>query len=213
MSNMPDVRLQAVSVVITANYYNPSILNNDFLANNKIVDSNWKITETVSTPAVSIIKYDNGISWFVDQQRLEISKEYDVLLEDHADSDIHRLAVEYVKILPYVPYQHIGLNCVVSFKNEDSLQWMTKKFLKTGLYKNDVVMVPRFVIKTDKGMLSFSFDDGTAQHDGKPTKSLIIQCNYHFAGPFQSNMEMIDILSGWKDIKNAIASRLSEVLR
>lgn len=164
------------------------------------------------TPAVSTIKYDNGINWLVDRQRLDISKEYNVSFEDHDEDIVHRLAAAYVKILQHVPYQNIGLNCVAYIENEDPLQWMTRKFLKAESWPKGTVMMPRFTIKTGKTALNFSFGKGLPQFDGKQVRCIIIECNHHFAGPFKSIEGMLQILSGWKDTKSIIATKLNEVL-
>ena len=207
------MQLHTISVVITANYHNPSILNNDFLVNNRIVPSDWEVDEAVSTPAVSVVRYKNGINWLVDQQRLDISKEYSIQFENHDDGEIHGLAASYVRMLKHVPYQSIGLNCVVSVANEDPLQWMTKKFLSAKSYSEDVVMVPRFLIKTDGALLNLGFGESSPQFNSTHAKSVIIQCNYHFDGPFESVEDMTKILSGWRDAKSIITSRLSEALK
>lgn len=206
-----DVQLHNVGVVIAAKFHNPSILNKDFLENKGIVPKNWETTETISTPAVSVIKYDNGITWMVDQQTLEISQECDVLFKDHGDNKIHDLATSYVKILPHVPYKSIGLNCIVSIANENPLQWMTQKFLDVKLRTRDITMMPRFVINTDNGVLNFSFGDGTVRRDGEQTRSVIVECNHHFAG-LSSVKDAQHILGTWENSKNIITSKLKEVV-
>lgn len=212
MVTRADVRLHKVGVVVTAKFYNPSILNKDFLINNKIIPSDWKDDQTVSTPVVSSIKFRNGIQWLVDQGRLDISKEYDVPFSDYVDGKIHHLAASYVKLLPHVSYQDIGLNCVVSIANKDPLQWMTRKFLKDPSRFQDLKLTPRFVINVNNMIMNFIFINGKALHDGKKIKSVIIDCNCHFSGPF--NPEDIQfILSGWKNTKNIIASKLDEILK
>ena len=57
----------AVSVVVTAEFHNPSILNPDFLASRKIVPENWEVKETMTSPVLSFTAYENGIRWTVDQ--------------------------------------------------------------------------------------------------------------------------------------------------
>lgn len=207
-----DIRLERVGVVVTANFYNPSIHNNDFLVNNNIVPNEWDVVETVSTPAVSVIKYRNGIQWVVDQRRLDISKDYDMPFQDQIDNEMHRLVASYVKVLPHVPYKDVGFNCRVSIANDDPLQWMTAKFLKIKSHSKDISLVPRFMIKIDDSILNLSFNNRIAQPGGKMTKSVIIDCNHHFSGPFSFN-DLQNILSGWENTKKIIATRLAEVLR
>ena len=212
MSSESPLWLHSVSVVVIAKFHNPSILNKDFLANNDIVDSEWETVETISTPAVSVIRYSNGIKWIVDQQRLDISKEYNVPFTDEQEDEIHCLAASYVKKLPHVSYQAIGLNCVVSIENEEPLQWMTQKFLKPRQLYNKVEMIPRFIIKMDKAMLNLSFGKKIVRRGDKETSSIVIDCNLHHEDPFDSVESMQHVLTGWKRTKNIITSKLSEIL-
>ena len=57
--------LHTVSVVVTAEFHNPSILNPDFLVSREIIPADWVVTEAVTTPPVSVVRYNNGIQWVV----------------------------------------------------------------------------------------------------------------------------------------------------
>ena len=76
MSESPAFSLHSVSVVVTAQFHNPSILNPDFLVSRQIVPEGWAVAETLTTPPVSVVKYENGIS------------------------QVHQLAVEYLRKPP-----------------------------------------------------------------------------------------------------------------
>ena len=67
-------RVHSVSVVVTAEFHNPSILNRDFLVSNGIVPKDWEVVEAITTPPVSIVRYSNGIQWNVDQSRLTVDE-------------------------------------------------------------------------------------------------------------------------------------------
>ena len=75
MVDKPRIRLHNVSVVVTAEFHNPSILNPDFLEKHGIVPENWAVTETVTTPTASVVKYANGVAWTVDPSRLTVSED------------------------------------------------------------------------------------------------------------------------------------------
>ena len=64
--------LQQVSVVVTAEYHNPSILNPDFLVSREIVPGSWNVIESLTTPAASVVRYDNGVHWVLDKQKLNV---------------------------------------------------------------------------------------------------------------------------------------------
>lgn len=203
--------LHSVSVVIIARFHNPSILNRDFLARTGIVDSKWKDTDAVSTPALSFIKYENGVQWKVDPQRLEISIEYNTRFVDEDEKEIHDLAVSYVRKLPHVPYQAIGLNCLLSIENEKPLQWMTQNFLKPR-FRQGVKMIPRFVIETEEGLLNLSFGERSVRRSDKEGSAVFIDCNLHHDGPFDTIESMVHVLTGWERARDLITLKLNDIL-
>ena len=72
---MPDQAhfwLHSVSVVVTAGFHNPSILNPDFLKSRGIVPMDWEPKRTITTPQFSTIQFHNGIKWTVDQSKLTV---------------------------------------------------------------------------------------------------------------------------------------------
>ena len=56
-------RLHAVSVVVTAEFHNPSILNPDFLVSREVVPPDWKATEAITTRAFSESGMEENDSW------------------------------------------------------------------------------------------------------------------------------------------------------
>ena len=211
MPDIPSFWLHSVSVVIIAKFHNPSILNKDFLANNNIVNNSWKVDDMISTPALSMIQYDNGTSWTIDQRRLDISQKYNIPFTDEREDKIHNLATSYIQKLPHVPYQSIGFNCVVSIENREPLQWMTQKFLKSQKTCN-VDMIPKFIIKIDKNTLNISFDGKVVRRGNMDTSSVVIDCNLHHEGPFDSVKDMERVLAGWDHAKNVIKTKLDNIL-
>ena len=89
---------------------------------------------------------------------------------------------------------------------------MTQKFLKVEPCPKDTIMVPRFTIRTGEAVLNLSFGEGSPQLGNNQAKSIMIECNHHFAGPFESVDDVLQTLSGWKDTKSVITARLNEVL-
>lgn len=203
--------LHSVSVVITAESHNPSILNKDFLVTEGIVPKEWAVRETIITPAASKVQYANGIRWLVDQQRLEISRELDVEFHEYADNQIHDLAVSYVKKLPYVPYRSLGLNCTVSVMREDPLQWLTDRFLSVDLPDVKIHMMPRFTIGLDDAVLNLLINGSDVVRDGNNKSSVVIDCNLHNAGPFKAD-SLCDAMRRWANSQNRIAVVLGKIL-
>ena len=106
MASESVLRLHQVSVVVTAKFHNPSILNRDFLVLQGIVPGDWEVKESVITPPVSVVRYGNGIDWTVDQSRLEVVEKCGGEFRD--EYVVHRLVDAYLEKLPHVPYRSLG---------------------------------------------------------------------------------------------------------
>lgn len=126
MSEDPPISLHSVSVVVTAQFHNPSILNPDFLASREIVPADWKVAETLTTPPVSVVKYENGVEWSVDQSRLTVAEQSGPGFGD--SYRVHPLMVAYLRKLPHVPYRSLGLNCQVSKSQANPQRWLIERF-------------------------------------------------------------------------------------
>ena len=110
-------RLHSVSVVVTAEFHDPSVLDRNFLVSKRIVPEDWEVTEAFSTPPVSILRHGNGIQWTLDQSKLTVTEDCNSSFQD--EYRVHSLASNYVAVLPNVPYRGLGLNCVVSMQRDN----------------------------------------------------------------------------------------------
>ena len=107
MSRDSNYRLHAVTVVITAASHNPSMLNPDFLKTQRIVPSGWEVSESVSTPPVSMIMFANGIQWVMDESVLNVIERCDSGFQD--GYAIHQTVIRYLETVTHVPYRNLGL--------------------------------------------------------------------------------------------------------
>ncbi len=123
MTGKSSYLLHSVSVFVTAEYHNPSIVNPSFLSSEGIVPEELDVAETISTPPLSLVRYANGIQWLVDQSTLNVAKDCEASFRD--EYQVHSLAAKYVEKLPHVPYRSLGLNFVVSANVENPRQWLT----------------------------------------------------------------------------------------
>ena len=222
MSEKSDLHLHSVSVVILANAHNPSILSPSFLESNGIVPKDWKVVETVTTPAVSFIRYDNGVQWTVDQQRLTIIDKCNISFYEKYDGPIHCLAKSYVEKLPYVVYLDLGLNCIVSTVRKNSRQWVTEQFLKPNSYKAKLTMTPKFSIELDGHVLNLEIvsksasrnnnnNNNNSNNDNPPSDSVIVHCNFHY-DKFSDSALLCEKISEWNDTQKSISSVLCKIL-
>ena len=182
----PEFWLHNVSVVVTAKYHNPSVLNPGFLEQNGIVPKDWEVDEAMTTPPLSLVTYRQGIVWNLDQTTLTVTENCD---PDQSEFHVHRQASEYVKTLPHVPYQGLGLNCVLSFATSNPGKWLTQRYLKNGPWRKgeylSLAMVPKFVFPAGNAICNLTMNPGQVHPEENVSHAAVVaSSNLHHDGPF-----------------------------
>ena len=209
-------RLHSVSVVVTAEFHNPSILNPDFLVSREIVPSDWVVTEAVTTPPVSIVQYDNGIRWTVEQSNLTVTEICESTFRDNYR--VYELVSAYLCKLPHVPYRSLGLNCVASLKQDHPAEWLIQRFLKLGPWFEDEPEIkglePSFVMDAGGVTCNLSLREGRIQgsDDGDQESAVVATVNMHHAGPLDAD-GLIDAINQWSQRQRFVISALDKLLR
>ncbi len=212
-------RLHSVSVVVTAEFHNPSILNPDFLVSREIVPSDWVVTEAVTTPPVSIVQYDNGIRWVVDQSNLTVTEICESTFRDNYH--VYGLVSAYLSRLPHVPYRSLGLNCVASLKQDHPAKWLIERFLKLGAWlegEPEVIgLEPNFVMDAGGATCNLSLREGWVQSSrssdfGDQESAVIASVNMHHAGPLNTD-GLSEAIEQWSQRQCFVISALDKLLR
>lgn len=216
---MPDEAhywLHSLSVVVTAEYHNPSILNPDFLKSQGIVPTDWEPVLAITTPQFSNIRFHNGIEWTVDQSKLTVVESCESQFRDSYLA--YDLVISYIRRLPHVPYRSLGLNYVVAATTDDPQEWLTKQYLKDGVWLQGepVVrsMVPKFTFEPGEGVQCFlSLDAGNSKRgNAQPVPAVIANCNVHHAGPLDADA-LCDAIGCWPQRQLFAISALDRLLR
>ena len=182
-------RLESISVVVTAQSHNPSILSQDFLVSQEIVPANWEVAEAVTTPAVSLVRYRNGMQLVVDEGKLTVVENCKSSFQD--EYLVHAVVNAYLKKLPHVPYRSLGLNCRVVMRQEGPQDWLMHRFLKPGAWSRGKPMirsmVPAFATKAGDAECFFTFRYGRPRiGQNELVDAVIAECNVHHAGPLDA---------------------------
>lgn len=172
------------SVVVLAKHHNPTILHPSFLVSEGIVPKEWELSERpVSTPVFAMVKYKNSIVFNVDENKFLVRQEE--LKNDVGKSQIPVLACKYVKKLPHVKYQSVGINFKGFIECTDPEKLIMNRFLKPGVADFDGAHPEasgfRFVYRFDDVRLRLSFDSGKvkrAENENERT-GILIDSNYH----------------------------------
>jgi hypothetical protein len=126
-------RLVQFSSVVVGQTHNPTILNPDFLAVQGIVPKSWgwgDPAETVTTPPLGLVRYNNGVNITVEQNKLQVT---DPNVEDGPEqSKAIDIATSYVTILPHVRYTAVGNNFQSVLPLPNAGEHMKHRFLKDG---------------------------------------------------------------------------------
>ena len=174
----------AFSIVVAANDYNPTILNPDFLAKNKIVPEawNWKLSGLpLTTPPFATVSYDSHVSVTVDSKKLSIVDGSAV----PSKSNIVEIAEKYVETLPHVNYSAVGFNFSSFIKDNESKALLERLFFKKG-----VGIVPNsepqdlgasFVYSLENGHVALNFSSARQAQpaDNQLVPGVAVSANVH----------------------------------
>lgn len=216
MANELSLVLYSVSVVVTANHHNPSILTPDFLAAQGIVPPDWEILESMTTRELSAIQYNERPNWTLDQGALRIVERCDQEFQDRYE--LHDLATRYIDKVRLVPYRSLGLNCQVWTPLQDSGRWITEQFLNTNVPTHtlsDLRMKPQFTFDVDQSVAEAKvnmsiYGAQVTRADEGPVDAAVIDCNVHHPGPLEAN-ELIAAIGKWAVHQNSIVEALHQL--
>ena len=173
-----------LSIVVVANDHNPTILNPDFLIIQGIVPSDWGwklASPPLTTPPLSQVKYDSGVSITVESNKLQVSDERSSSV---AESRIAGIVTKYVENLPHVRYISVGNNFAQFIDLEEPSNYIHRRFIKSGSWERDLISASlKLAYPLSGGRLVLSIDgakrvevvgDKSVQIDG-----LLATANFH----------------------------------
>lgn len=201
-------RLHSVSVVITAQVHNPSILTAGFLKSEGIVPEQWVVGQTINVPPLSLVQFQNGIQWTLDESRLIVTENCESSFED--SYRIHECVSKYLRKVEYVPYRSLGLNCIVSMKSPDPDIWLRTQFLRHGPWLSDehrlTTMIPKFGFDGYNSVLNLAFGNQIILQ-GNVEKAVSVDCNVHHEGPLNA-AQLREAIGQWKSHQDDILNKL-----
>lgn len=171
------------TIAVTAVAHNPSILHPSFLETQHIVPEGWELAEPpLCTPAMSLVRYKNGVVINVDLQKLQIVENSPpASLQDAAIPEIVR---KYTATLPFVRYRGIGINFNGLVETEDAKALLMNFLAKGPWHQGDLqaeALGVRFVYSALGSRLRIAFDGGAVGGGDKPRKGVVVAANYHFS--------------------------------
>ena len=218
-------RLIQFSLVVVGKAHNPTILNPDFLALRNIVPAGWawKVAETITTPPVAIVRYDNGLAITVEPDKLQVT-DPGITDENPTRSRAAEITGAYVSTLPHVRYTAVGINFQSVVEMESAEKYLKDRFLRPGPWVSPGHPVSaagfRLLYSLEGGgRLTLSLDAGqverTDQEEEEKRKVHAVIANANFHRECQScpsDEEVVDHLKNVPADWNMHRSLLSELL-
>lgn len=194
--------LDNFSIVVLAQAHNPSILNPNFLKNQKIVDPSYTPSNVICTPPVAQVSYQEGITVMAEFEKLQFIDADTKRIP--FESPIPIIASNYVKALPHVRYTAVGINFVGHYLCKDratAKALVPAKFLKEGRWTSFGDVAPsvgiKFTYLIGNVRCTINLDTTDAIRPNEPpVPVIVITSNYHVDS---ANIEEINaIIVNWK---------------
>ena len=202
-------RVRYITIVVTADSHNPSILTADFLAAQGLAPEGIEIEHVIAIPPLSLVRYVNGVEWTLDRSRLAVREDCQGTFQGSYDT--HAAVVAYLRTLSYVPYQSLGLNWLVTLNVDEPRAWLSSRFLANGpwasTYCAKLSMTPRFTIELEGAQLNVAFGE-QANADPDLPASLVMDCNVHHEGPMEVR-ELCNAIENWQARQKSLVDVLS----
>ena len=160
------------NTVIIASSHNPSILSPEWLKKHKLTEESAKTF--VNTPDFSLFKSES-FQIIIDRQRLQItSKKKD----KYSLMSLARITKQYIKLLPHIPYQSLGINFVWEIQNKkdkvfDIKTTINKKKFNLVFKDHKIDIGSIIYAKMPAYRLKMVFQPQDNQH-------FIVDCNFHY---------------------------------
>ena len=211
-------RLVQFSVVVVGDAHNPTILNPDFLASRRIVPKSWgwEVAETITTPPLAMVRYENGVNVTVEQNKIQIA---DPNVEDGPErSKITEIAAAYVEILPHVRYTAVGNNFQGLIPQPNPGDYLKERFFKEGEWTKspsdlDAVGLKLSYPLVPAGRLVLAIDAAEATLPNKDDHEEVVVCNANFSrdcGDHPASDKAVEhlnlVMRDWNTYKQALKS-------
>lgn len=173
------------SIVLLAEYHNPSLVNPDFLRLNEIVPESWSWNiqgEPFTTPPIASATYDSGVGITVEPNKLQVNVDG---VHPH-ETKIVDIAKAYVHTLHHIRYTALGFNFRYYHPLDTVDSYLKDRFLKPGPWDSGELPLQSlgltFVYQFDS-KLTFSIEGATQaeyfQASPELSRVLLVKANFH----------------------------------
>ena len=216
-----NLHLVEFSIVVAAQNHNPTILNPDFLIQNRVIPSDWKLSgPPITTPPFASVQYDSGVTLIVEPNKSTVTDQSSD--RDPLTSDITEIAKKYVQALQHVRYTAVGINFDLFLEVPDVNSFLKDRFLKPGPWNNADRTIEKFstkfVYKLEDGVFNLPFGAATLdvvleENTKKTLRGILFKANFHHVDQDFLNSEQVIVKlnhvgEDWKTCQETIIAIL-----
>ena len=186
-----DLVFQDLSIIIATKNHNPGILTHDFLKYSDIIPTDWELAQQpIVSEQVSQVIFNNAVSLIAESERLffvEVFKDKKI-----TDLQAPTIAQKYVKALPNVEYQAVGINLrsyaiPTEADGEAEVQNYVQSLLTPGAWqtvgKEPVQPTVRLTFTLERSQFNLSINEGQLNQPEQETTPIVL-----FSGNFSYNV-------------------------
>ncbi|QUY45865.1 hypothetical protein [Acaryochloris marina] len=182
--------VQEIGISLAAKDLNPSALNPDFLKYSDIIPSDWELARPpVYTNQVVQIVFKNGLSLIAQPNRVDFVES--VPTGQDRDSQVHKIAQQYVQKLPKVDYQGVSINARAHTKfanTSEAHRYLTTQLLTPGSWSDNEAGPVQAAIQMgfpqERGQLNLSINQAELKRSETESEAAIL-----FSGNFNYELE------------------------
>jgi hypothetical protein len=207
------IEMTQFSVVVLAQAHNPSILNPDFLINNKIVDPSLTPSNVLCTPPVASVVFAEGISITAEFEKLQFIDSDMQRIPN--DSPIPSIACRYIDALPHVNYTAAGINFSGHYRFADPetvRKFILDKFIKDGPWLNqkDEILSVGINLVYSSGNVKRALNISPGEYK-KEVPIVLVRYNHHFQAPTPVVADLRDFILNWKNAFELFSQHCEQV--
>jgi hypothetical protein len=180
------------SVVLVGQNYIPTLFTYDSARQAKIVKRSWELVQSpVVTPAISILRYDNGLNLLVEPSRAQIL--LDKPSRDLTNTPLTDVTNNVLRRLGKVRHTAVGTNFTAIIEDEAAAEVLQATFLKDNVLHfgevKGIGFLFTYVRPEDTLNLNYATGNAKFENDVHEYVGILVTANYHVDLPADLSLE------------------------
>lgn len=205
--------LHFVTVEIFADSHNPSAFTPDFLASKQIVPDGWIIKSARTSSEESVLRYENGVQWRMDPERLQIGQNIGGPFQE--EYPIYKPAEAYLSNVT-VPYRTLRICYRASINQENPTSWIAQRFLPSWLGDESepkvFATIPTLFFEAVDALCQAEIRVGEYRGESEPEELVVVNGTFEYSEMMDAST-LREAVSHWPEKQAFFISLLDRLLK